>query len=313
VPALVHGERLSGCDETEDVPQRPAGDPQVGTHWEEDGGAGTGGAVIDRDAPMLEERTFRTALASYSPRDPDTRTSLRLAPVSLAWREAARELIRRLHLGLSRRWRPARHGRRFDLRRTWRASLQTGGEALTARWLRRVRRTPRLVLLIDGSRSMGASAPALDLAVALASVTTRLEVFAFSTALLAISNEVRRAAAGRAVDVEPARDGWGGGTRIGASLQAFLRRPGERQPGRDTLVMILSDGLDVGEPAMLRAAMRDLHRQSAGVVWLNPLLETPGFEPSSRGMVAAWPFITTFSSVSAPAGLTRLSRVIRLR
>ena len=100
--------------------------------------------------------------------------------------------------------------------------------------------------------------------------------------------------------MELAREAWGGGTNIGASLREFLQRHGERHVGRDTLVVILSDGLDVGEPDMLRAAMRELHRRSAGVVWLNPLLETPGYEPTSRGMVAAWPFITTFSSVSQP-------------
>jgi uncharacterized protein with von Willebrand factor type A (vWA) domain len=313
LPEVVRA-RPAGRDETTDLRQRSAGAAGADTALEEDGAGGTGRVVIDEDAAPVEEQTLRIARASYSPLEPEGRASLHLEPVSPAWRDAARALVRRLHLGLSRRWRPARRGRRFDLRRTWRASLQTGGEALTARWLRRVRRSPRLVLLVDGSRSMGrADTPALELAVALASVTARIEVFAFSTALEAITNEVGRAAAGRVVDRELARDAWGGGTNIGASLRLFLRRHGERHVGPDTLIIILSDGLDVGDPGVLRAAMRELHRRAAGVVWLNPLLETPGFEPTSRGMVAAWPFISTFGSVSAPAGLTRLSRRIRLR
>ena len=101
--------------------------------------------------------------------------------------------------------------------------------------------------------------------------------------------------------------------RIGACLRDFLRRFGERMVGRDTVVMIASDGLDVGAPDMLRDAMRELHRRSAGVVWLNPLLETEGYEPTAAGMSAARPYITTFASINDQAGLARLSRLVRLR
>ena len=83
--------------------------------------------------------------------------------------------------------------------------------------------------------------------------------------------------------------------------------------GRDTVVMIASDGLDVGVPDTLRDAMRELHRRSAGVVWLNPLLETEGYEPTAVGMSAALPYITTFTSINDQAGLARLSRLVRLR
>jgi uncharacterized protein with von Willebrand factor type A (vWA) domain len=75
----------------------------------------------------------------------------------------------------------------------------------------------------------------------------------------------------------------------------------------------VSDGLDVGAPDTLRDAMRDLHRRSAGVVWLNPLLDTEGYEPTAAGMRAARPFVTTFTSVNDQAGLARLSRLVRLR
>ena len=77
--------------------------------------------------------------------------------------------------------------------------------------------------------------------------------------------------------------------------------------------MIASDGLDVGVPDMLRDAMRELHRRSAGVVWLNPLLETEGYEPSAAGMRAARPHISTFASVEDLDDLARLSRVVRVR
>ena len=268
----------------------------------------------------LESRDADTAVpaltlrSSYSPLDADASESPELTGADDRWREAARSFVRRLHLGLTRRWRPSSKGRRFDLRRTLRASLQTGGEALTPRWLRRPRRTPRVVLLIDGSRSMSEYAPtALQLAVAIATSTLRVEVFTFSTALQRVTADVRRAAAGETRRLERLHHAWAGGTSIGACLADFLKRFGDRMVGRDTVVMIASDGLDVGGPDLLRDTMRDLHRRSAGVVWLNPLLDTPGYEPTARGMRAARPYVSTFACVSDAAALAGLARIVRLR
>ena len=261
----------------------------------------------------LEEAAVLAA-SSYSPLDADASDAPEWPRVERAWRDAARMFVRRLHLGLSRRWRPASRGRRFDLRRTLRAGLQTGGETLSPRWLRRPRRAPRIVLLVDGSRSMSAYARTpLQMAVALASATLRVEVFTFSTGLERVTDDVRRAAAGEMRRLDRLHHAWAGGTAIGACLRDFLRRFGERMVGRDTVVMIASDGLDVGVTDMLRDAMRELHRRSAGVVWLNPLLETEGYEPTAAGMSAAMPYITTFASVHDQDGLARLSRRVRVR
>lgn len=254
------------------------------------------------------------AWSSYSPLDAHASDVLELPRIGSTWRDAARSVVRRLHLGLSRRWRPASRGRRFDLRRTLRAGLQTGGESLSPRWLRRPRRAPRIVLLVDGSRSMsGYARTALQIAVALASATMRVEVFTFSTELQRVTGDVRRAAAGEVRRLDRVHHAWAGGTAIGPCLRDFLRRFGERMVGRDTVVIIASDGLDVGTPDLLRDAMRELQRRSAGVVWLNPLLETEGYEPTAAGMSAARPYITTFTSISDQAGLVRLPRLVRLR
>jgi uncharacterized protein len=267
----------------------------------------SGGAITAFETTESAADPVLVARSSYSPIEVDSPDAPEVAPVEPVWRDAARSLVRRLHLGLSRRWRPARRGRRFDLRRTLRASLQTGGEALTPRWLRRPTRAPRFVLLLDGSRSMTADAqPALQIAIAIASVTWRVEVFTFSTALERVTDDVRRAAAGERRRFADVSHAWGGGTSIGACLREFLRRFGERLVGRDTVVIIVSDGLDVGEPELLRDAMRELHRRSASVVWLNPLLETPGYEPTASGMRAARPYVTTFDSVRDAADLARL-------
>jgi uncharacterized protein with von Willebrand factor type A (vWA) domain len=280
-----------------------------------DEGLGTGGGPITAlETADSDEQPALLARSSYSPLDADGTDAPEVTAVGLAWQDAARSLVRRLHLGISRRWRPASRGRRFDVRRTLRASLQTGGEALAPRWLRRPRRTPRFVLLVDGSRSMAAYAQtALQLAVAMASVTRRVEVFTFSTGLQRVTDDVRRAAAGETRRLQRAHHAWGGGTSIGGCLGEFLRRFGERFVGRDTVVIVASDGLDVGEPALLRAAMRQLYCRSAGVVWLNPLLGTKGYEPTASGMSAARSFVTTFTSVADAAGLARLSRLVRVR
>jgi uncharacterized protein len=261
---------------------------------------------------LEDDAAVGTLRASYSPFAAEG-AAADLDPSEKPWREAGAVFVSRVRAGLSRRWQPSVRGQRFDLRRTLRRSLQSGGDVLMPRWRARRRRQPRFVLLIDGSRSMAAHAQsALRTAVALSSVTPDTETFAFSTALRRVTRDVRRAAAGerRRLHLHHA---WGGGTTIGACLREFVHRFGERLLGRETVVMIASDGLDVGDQAALREAMARLSRHSAAIVWLNPLLDTAGYEPTALGMSTARPFVTTLSSVTDPAGLVRLSRVMRIR
>ena len=282
---------------------------------EAEGPAPAGAPIAPVAATESDRAPALLARGSYSPLSPEAEGEAPELPrVEPEWRDAARSLVRHVQLGLSRRWRPGSRGRRFDLRRTLRASLQTGGEALAPRWLRRPRRAPRFVLLIDGSRSMSAHArTALQLAVALTSVTTRIDVFTFSTALQQVTRQIQRAAAGQAGRLEGSEQAWAGGTDIGACLRDFLRRFADRIVGPNTVAIVVSDGLDVGRPDALQAAMSELHRRSASIVWLNPLLDTPGYEPTATGMRAARPFVSTFTSVDDAAALWRLSRVIRVR
>jgi len=263
-------------------------------------------AQTDTSAPPA------TALGRYSPIDAAAQSRPELTPVDRAWRDAARVLVRRVHLGLARRWRPAPSGQRFDLRRTLRASLHTVGEPLVVRWLRRRKQSPRFVVIVDGSRSMAdAAATALDMTVAIASVSMHVEAFTFSTGLQRITEQVRLAAAGQPLRLGRMRDAWGGGTAIGPCLREFLRRFGDRLLGRETTVIIASDGLDVGDVIVLRDAIREIRRRSAAVIWLNPLLDTAGYEPTASGMTIARPYITTFASVCDPPALARLARTMR--
>ena len=285
-------------------PPRPAQDSGIEA---ERGGIGAGD-VSDVAGPE-EEATATLLRASYSPLESEG-APLVLEPPTRAWLEAAAALAASVHAGPSRRWSPARRGPRFDFRRTLRTSLHTGGEPLTPRWRAHPRRRPRFVLLIDGSRSMGGSAePALHVAVALSAVSSMTETFTFSTRLRRVTRDVRRAAAGerRTLHVDQA---WGGGTTIGRCLDDFLLRFGDRLLGPGTVVIIASDGLDVGNPDLLRHAMARLARRSAAIVWINPLLDTRGYEPTAVGMSLARPHVTVLTSVRDAAGVRSVARML---
>jgi hypothetical protein len=181
-------------------------------------------------------------------------------------------------------------------------------------WRARIKRRPRFVVIVDGSRSMGSRAQvALQWTTALASATRNLEAFTFSTALERVTCDVLRAAGGEPRRLPPLHHAWGGGTSLGACLHEFLRRYGGRLLGPETVVIVASDGLDVGQPGTLRDAMARLHRLTAGIIWLNPLLETEGYEPTAQGMRIARPYVTTLAWVAEAADLLHLSRAVRLR
>jgi uncharacterized protein len=215
-------------------------------------------------------------------------------------RRAAFAMIRRLILPLpnrpSRRHRPASRGSRFDLRRTLRRSLRTEGEPFRRAWTaRRTRRRP-LVLLLDVSGSMSPYArPLIHFAHAVVLSGGRAEVFCFGTRLTRISRSLRTrdpaialAAVGKAVGA------WEGGTRIGDSLGELLDRWSSRSALRGAVVVMCSDGLERGDPEVLRKHMARLGRLAHRVVWVNPLKGSPRYEPLARGMAASLPYVDTF-------------------
>jgi uncharacterized protein len=227
--------------------------------------------------------------------------------------EAARELVNRVRLGRSRRWKAMTHGRRYNFRRTLRKSLQTGGEAIKPAWFGHPLRKPSFVLLLDGSRSMaGYSDRLLQFAHALSQRSSRVEVFLFSTELKRVSASLRRAKR-QAPNLTDLGEAWGGGTKIGLCLHSFTQQYAAGMLDRDTLVIIASDGLDTGDLKPLETAMRELHRRAASVVWLNPLLSTKGYEPSAGGMKTALPFIDTFTTAEDAAAFSELAQEIKLR
>lgn len=207
----------------------------------------------------------------------------------------------------ARRRRPARVGS-FDVRRTLRRSFRTGGEPFE-RARRDRRRVPRrVVLLLDVSGSMSDySRGLLMFAHAAIRSNARWEAFCFGTRLTKLTaalaardpNEALRSAADEVVD-------WNAGTRIGESLARLLRA--HANTVRGAVVVVCSDGLDVGDPVLLAEQMARLSRLAHSVVWLNPLQESPRYEPLARGMRAALPHIDVFAPGHNLASLAALGR-----
>ncbi len=204
----------------------------------------------------------------------------------------------------TRRTAPARRGASPDLRRTAREAMRMHGESPPELyWRRRKLRLRPLILILDVSGSMADysrnllqfaySAKRAAGSAGSAGSAGKVEVFCFGTRLTRITkaldhrrpDDALRRAAQTVFD-------WEGGTRIGASLDAFIRDWGRRGLCRGGIVVICSDGLDRGDPALLSAAMERLARLSYRVVWMNPHKgDNAAFRPSTLGMMVAEPHI----------------------
>lgn len=221
-------------------------------------------------------------------------------------------IARRLARRVSRRRRPTRRAGVLDFRRTMRANMMKA-EIIELRRRERRRRKVRLVLLCDVSGSMDLySRFLLQFLYALQNVFGRVETFTFATRLTRVTELLKgpsyRTALRRLTDV---RD-FSGGTRIGESLQEF-NRSWRHLVDRHTIVLVLSDGWDTGEPEVLAGEMLTLKRLAGRVVWLNPLLGNPSYEPLTRGMAAALPLVDHFAAAHNLSSLRELASHLTLR
>jgi uncharacterized protein with von Willebrand factor type A (vWA) domain len=222
------------------------------------------------------------------------------------------QIAKRLARRVSRRRKPTRRGGTIDLRRSMRANLMKG-EIIELRRRARRRRKVRLVLLCDVSGSMDLySRFLLQFLYALQNVFGRVETFTFATRLTRVSDLLRgpsyKGALRRLTEV---RD-WSGGTRIGESIREFNQTWG-RLVDRRTIVLLLSDGWDTGEPEVLAKEMLTLKRRAARVIWLNPLLGNPSYEPLTRGMAAALPLVDHFAAAHNLASLRELAGHLKIK
>lgn len=248
----------------------------------------------------------------------------RLTPAEL---DALREILRQTRwsasLRESRRFVPDPRGGRIHLRRVLREAAKHGGSVTRlARLSRKIKERP-LVVLADISGSMERySRVILQLCYGLSRNLGSVESFVFATRLTRITSQLRirnvdRALAEAAAEIVD----WSGGTRIGECVGAFNRRWGRRVLRRGAVVLIVSDGWERGDVDRLRREMRHLHDRCYRLIWLNPHLGHPEYEPLAEGMAACLRFVDDFLPIhnldalatlgEVLAGLPRRRRVLR--
>jgi uncharacterized protein with von Willebrand factor type A (vWA) domain len=218
-----------------------------------------------------------------------------------SWRVAQRR---------TRRLRAARAGR-IDLRRTARHAIRSSGELMQLFHRRpRLRRRP-LVLICDVSGSMERYSRLLMIFAHAIARREDLEAFVFSTRLTRITRLLRYRDLDRALDsVSKGVHDFSGGTRIGEALGDFNRHWARRVLGHGAVVIVVSDGWDRGDPAVLTAELIHLRRSAHRLIWLNPLLGSEGYQPLTRGMAAALPHTDDFLSVHNLKALEDLGRLL---
>lgn len=211
----------------------------------------------------------------------------------VARRDVPRERTRRL--------RPARSGRVLDIRRVMRSATRSGGEILLLAYRRAPDRARKLLVLIDVSGSSKAYSPDfLRFAHALVNAADRVEVYTLGTRLTRVTNALREEDVDRALsDLSGVVFDLDGGTRIGASVSEFLGSGRRRNMACGAVVVVLSDGLERGDPQPMVAGVERLARLSHRIVWLTPLASGPSYAPRTKALMAVQPSLDRLGSSSS--------------
>ena len=287
----------------DDAPDDPAArdgassdGPSIRGRGAEDGGAGRAAGLVASGTEVLRAKSFAEM------DDAERRRAARLI----------RELAMRMPSRSTRRLRSSPRGSRVDVARTLRRSLRTQGEPFHRSWRTPGRRTRPLVVLVDVSGSMAPYSRALlQFAHAAMSAGRRVEAFCFGTRLTRVTRTLRTRDPDRALrDIGARVEDWEGGTRIGRSLRDLLEEWSQRNALRGAVVVVCSDGLERGDPALLGQQMARLRRLAHEVVWVNPLKGSPRYEPLARGMAAALPSVDVFLPGHNLHSLEELSGVL---
>ncbi|MBR0851830.1 VWA domain-containing protein [Bradyrhizobium diazoefficiens] len=222
--------------------------------------------------------------------------------------EAAAQLAKAMRTRLTRRDLARRRGYRLDLRRTIHRNISHGGVPISLVKRQRKDKPLRLVVLLDASGSMSMyTAVFLRFIHGVLDQFREAEAFLFHTRLAYVSDAMKEKDAGRALDrLSIMAQGAGGGTKIGESLQTFNRWHASRVIHSRSCVMIVSDGYETGDAALLGREMAALHRRCRRIVWLNPMMAWEGYSPEARGIRAALPHVDLY----APANSLRSLRAL---
>jgi uncharacterized protein with von Willebrand factor type A (vWA) domain len=222
--------------------------------------------------------------------------------------EAAAQLARVMRTRLTRRDLARRRGYRLDLRRTIHRNISHGGVPISLVKRQRKDKPLRLIVLLDASGSMSMyTAVFLRFIHGVLDEFHEAEAFLFHTRLAYVSDALKEKDAGRALDrLSIMAQGAGGGTRIGESLQSFNRWHAARVIHSRSCVMIVSDGYETGDAALLGREMAALSRRCRRIVWLNPMMAWAGYAPEARGIKAALPHVDLYAPANTLNSLRAL-------
>jgi uncharacterized protein with von Willebrand factor type A (vWA) domain len=222
--------------------------------------------------------------------------------------EAASRLAKAMRTRLTRRDLLRRRGERLDLRRTIHKNISHGGVPIRLVKRRRKAKPLRLVVLLDASGSMSMyTSVFLRFIHGVLDQFREAEAFLFHTRLAYVSDAMKERDAARALDrLSMMAQGAGGGTRIGESLQTFNRWHAARVIHGRTCVMIVSDGYETGDAALLGREMAQLARRCRRIVWLNPMLGWEGYAPEAKGIKAALPHVDLYAPAHSLKSLAAL-------
>ncbi len=257
----------------------------------------------------VKETATYSAHESLSSRDFSSFTEDQLKEVMRLIQRIARNLARQQ----SRRRERVRSGAKLDLRRTMRLNMRRGGEILDIAYEKPRQRRQKIVLLCDVSKSMDLYSQFLvQFIYAFQHAYRRIETFVFSTQLHRVTEQLRSGEFRDALqELSQTVPGWSGGTRIGESLNEFCESYGGKLLNSQTIVLILSDGWDTGNPELLSDSMRAIHRKAAKVIWLNPLAGYADYKPTTQGMEVAMPYIDIFASAHNVDSLRKIARWLK--
>jgi uncharacterized protein with von Willebrand factor type A (vWA) domain len=221
---------------------------------------------------------------------------------------AAARLARAMRTRLTRRDLARRRGYRLDLRRTIHSNISHGGVPISLVKRQRKEKPLRLVMLLDASGSMSMyTGVFLRFIHGVLDEFREAEAFLFHTRLAHVSDAMKEKDAARALDrLSIMAQGAGGGTKIGESLQTFNRWHAARVIHSRTVVMIVSDGYETGDAALLGREMAALGRRCRRIVWLNPMMAWQGYAPEAAGIKAALPHVDLYAPANTLKSLTAL-------
>jgi uncharacterized protein with von Willebrand factor type A (vWA) domain len=221
---------------------------------------------------------------------------------------AAARLAKTMRTRLSRRDLARRRGYRLDLRRTIHNNISHGGVPIDLVRRRRKQKPLRLVILLDASGSMSLyTGMFLRFIHGVLDEFREAEAFLFHTRLAYVSGVMKEKDAGRALDrLSLLAQGAGGGTKIGESLKTFNHWHAARVIHSRTVVMIVSDGYETGDAALLGREMAALAKRCRRIVWLNPMMAWEGYAPEAAGIKAALPHVDLYAPANTLQSLTAL-------